>query len=349
MSQAAITSTLTYKDFSRHWVLACLFGYYGLVVFCVAVATHATLVPAVGAIGGGLILATLQWLVLHRYGAGVSWAQWTLATILGYLIGLNALAFVWLVILPALEPAVINRVGNSLFLAVWLTGCAALGLLQWSILRRYVRHAWHWVYLQVGVGAIDLFILSWIPLGIPTSLQEQILLFGMVFGLTGGTLMGIVLVRLLSSYVVPIQTRMYLTPGSFVLLLGTMMILTITTLWLPTMHFPHKENLPIYPGARQVHTTSDRQVRIFGLEQQTAFETLASPQEIGSFYKSTFIQDGWELAVAGAQPTDRPGITLWSFHAKDWGCLVYRLDLEITPLADGVTDVKLLVSTRGCY
>lgn len=123
----------------------------------------------------GLVLGAAQWLVLRSHINGAGW--WILATGLGWAAGFPAGA------------ELANRAGlvSILFgLLAGLTTGAALGLLQWLVLRRHATQAFWWVPVSIFAWASSLIYYrpgsNWL---------------GLMFGLLVGIVSGVALLWLL--------------------------------------------------------------------------------------------------------------------------------------------------------
>ncbi len=103
------------------------------------------LVPWLGILNAALI-GMLYWLVLRRQ---VRWAgQWWFATSLGWIAGGFLAPYAAFVVLGARPPTLS-------FNAVTATvGAAVVGIVQWFVLRRWVRRAGWWVLASIAGWAI---------------------------------------------------------------------------------------------------------------------------------------------------------------------------------------------------
>jgi hypothetical protein len=123
----------------------------------------------------GLILGAAQWLVLRSHFTAAWW--WILATVLGWTAGFP---------LGAELASRLGLVGFLFGMLVGLTTGAALGLLQWLVLRQHVTRAFWWIPTS---------IFAWISALIYYQPASNWL--GLMFGLLVGIVTGLVLLWLL--------------------------------------------------------------------------------------------------------------------------------------------------------
>lgn len=94
-------------------------------------------ITLLGSAALGAVIGLAQWLVLRRYLSRLGW--WVLATMIGYVLLLTLGPSI-----PVREPPWLA--GSIMFL---MAG-AALGILQWLVLRGRVYHAGWWVAISIG-------------------------------------------------------------------------------------------------------------------------------------------------------------------------------------------------------
>ncbi|HEU4326515.1 MAG TPA: hypothetical protein VFS21_25460 [Roseiflexaceae bacterium] len=112
----------------------------------------------------GMALGLAQWLVLRQALPLVRWYQWIGATVLG------TMAAVSLELLPILlrefVPLSFDTVSGALFISS-MAALAAVGVLQWIVLRRYAERAWYWIFLSFGGQAFGMSLLFAALLNLP--------------------------------------------------------------------------------------------------------------------------------------------------------------------------------------
>ncbi len=135
-----------------------------------------------------LIFAADQSIPLSKYISGWSWM---LATAIGWLVA-NTVSTAWIAYISSiaastnqisLQAAIFFRIlptAAYIFSALWL------GLLQWLVLRRYVKGAWWWNFvpsISYFVISISIFLVSLVQNFIP-AIHRDITLFSVTQGLT---------------------------------------------------------------------------------------------------------------------------------------------------------------------
>jgi hypothetical protein len=130
------------------WTLYTTVGYLSSLALSIAAQRYLAggilLGPLVGILGMALT-GLLQWLVLRRYVPGMRWLGWMLATAFGQLFGaiIVAIAILGPVLFGVLGdlPEMIGA-SQTQFMITFTGGFVlgiVIGLLQWLVLRRYVR------------------------------------------------------------------------------------------------------------------------------------------------------------------------------------------------------------------
>ncbi len=136
---------------------------------------------ALGLVMTGAAVGVMQWVVLRREVSGAGW--WVLASTVGYTVGIAAAAMHGILLVHWLELPwrwVVSIVGGAGGGAV--TG-AAVGVMQWLVLRRQLRRAGWWVLASIVGWAMGQAAHG--AIGLPAA------------GAVSGAITGIALVRLL--------------------------------------------------------------------------------------------------------------------------------------------------------
>ncbi|GAB4212146.1 MAG: hypothetical protein OHK0022_47580 [Roseiflexaceae bacterium] len=104
----------------------------------------------------GMVLGTMQWLVLRRALPAVRWRQWVGVTAMGTMVA-------WcLGLMPAIQPYFVSLPFD---LSLWLlpvcmlASLVAVGVAQWVVLRRQVARAWSWIYASLCSRAFGISLL----------------------------------------------------------------------------------------------------------------------------------------------------------------------------------------------
>ncbi len=136
---------------------------------------------ALGLVMTAAAVGVMQWLVLRRAVSGAGW--WVLASTVGYTVGVAAAAVLGILLVHWLEPPrpwVVSIVGGAVGEA--MKG-AAVGVMQWLVLRRAVSGAGWWVPASIVGWAMGQAAHG--AIGLPA------------VGAVSGAITGIALVRLL--------------------------------------------------------------------------------------------------------------------------------------------------------
>jgi hypothetical protein len=102
----------------------------------------------------GLSFAITQWLVLRRHMPQAGW--WVLASTAGWIAGFGVPA----IVVKVVDSGVVGTVGREVFAAVFFVAVgAAVGMLQWFVLRWHAPQAGWWVLASiVGWAALGLIV-----------------------------------------------------------------------------------------------------------------------------------------------------------------------------------------------
>jgi hypothetical protein len=92
------------------------------------------------------------------------WLKWTLATLIGYIVGIPAVLFISLSIpYGGQPPLLIGLIGGAEL-------GATIGIAQWLVLRRYTSVTWFWVVASIVGGALGMAPGMYISEGIAPSI-----------------------------------------------------------------------------------------------------------------------------------------------------------------------------------
>jgi hypothetical protein len=170
------------SDFVPLWVLLTALGYV-IGFFAGFVLGHMVLGNVAIGIGLGAVTGAFQWLVLRRYiqGSGL----WMVASVIGLFVGLGLyaiMALVWNAPFDLGWP-----IGALGYILAFLIGGLLIGLIQRSVLRRYVSHADRWVLIsEIGWAA------SVLGLAIPSNMFGHSPLAVLAAAAIGGIILGLV-------------------------------------------------------------------------------------------------------------------------------------------------------------
>ena len=203
--QAAFSIDHRGRDIWLWWVAYTTLGYFILGAVTIAVIRFMPGGLLLGAILGMGVVGFMQWFVLRRYLPGMRGLGWTLATVLGQLVGM-ILAFIVAVLLgPRLYltfASSVETIGGPIAQSVnaFVNGAVLgtiIGFAQWLILRRYLQAAGWWVSTTAVAMALSSVVSAlWLP-GIGSGGLVALPLTMSVTGVIVGAFTGIILVGLL--------------------------------------------------------------------------------------------------------------------------------------------------------
>lgn len=193
------------RDIWLWWVAYTTLGYFILGAVTIAVIRFMPGGLLLGAILGMGVVGFMQWFVLRRYLPAMRGLGWTLATVLGQLVGM-ILAFIVAVLLgPRLYltfASSVETIGGPIAQSVnaFVNGAVLgtiIGFAQWLILRRYLQAAGWWVSATAVAMALSSVVSAlWLP-GIGSGGLVALPLTMSITGVIVGAFTGIILVGLL--------------------------------------------------------------------------------------------------------------------------------------------------------
>jgi hypothetical protein len=206
--QAAVSIDHRGRDIWLWWVVYTTLGYFILGAVTIAVIRFMPGGLLLGAIVGPLGMGAvgfMQWFVLRRYLPAMRGLGWTLATVLGQLVGMILAIIVAVLLGPRLYLTLASSgetIGGPITQSAnaFVNGAVLgtiIGFAQWLILRRYLQAAGWWVSATAVAMALSSVVSAlWLP-GIGSGGLVALPLTMSVTGVIVGAFTGIILVGLL--------------------------------------------------------------------------------------------------------------------------------------------------------
>jgi hypothetical protein len=208
----SLVAAMNAPDLRRRWIRACVLG--ELIGFVPPALVGATLGAADASdlvmIGGltaagvaeGAVLGVAQGSVVSRFAPAVDGRTWAVATAaaagFAWFAGMGSAAVIGADVVPV-------ALAVTMVVPAWTAALLAMGIAQWSVLRRAVAHSARWVPMTAMAWAIGVVIpvvsVSLTPNGWPPWAFVVVgVVAAVAMGLTVGAITGTTLVRLLTPH-----------------------------------------------------------------------------------------------------------------------------------------------------